>query len=124
MKKTVKVQAYVWLKGFLLTILLHSGVSGFTAIPELQPVSCIIDDLQRDGPSQSSVSYSWSAVSGATEYKVYYVRQSDGYTSSVQVSSSTGYTSPVLSTGTYTFFFAAVCGNETLSYIADEVIIN
>ena len=122
MKKTAKVHA--WLKGFLLTILLHSGVYGFTAIPVYQPVTCIINDLQQNGISQSTVSYSWSPVSGATAYKVYYVRLSDGYTSAVTTSSSTTYTSPQLAAGGYRFYFAPVCGSGTLSYIADEVIIS
>lgn len=124
MKKTAKIQTNVWLKGFLLTILLHSGFSGFTTIPDLQPLSCVIGDLQRDGPSQGSVTYTWSAVSGATQYRVFYVRLSSGYTSAVHTTSSTTYTSPVLTAGTYRFYFAPVCGNETLSYIADDVIIN
>ena len=124
MKKTAKVQTNVWLKVFLLTSLLHSGFSGFTAIPDLRPLSCVIDDLQRSGPSQGSVSYTWSAVSGATQYSMFYVRVSDGSTSTVYTTSSTAYTSPVLTAGTYRFYFAPVCGNETLSYIVDEVIVN
>lgn len=124
MRKTVKVQASVWLKGFLLAILLHSGVPGFTSVPVYQPLSCIIDDLQRSGPSQNRVTYTWSAVSGATVYKVFYTRLSDGYSSPVHTTSATTYTSPVLSSGAYRFYFAAVCENETLSYIADDIIIN
>ncbi len=124
MKKTAKIQTNVWLKGFLLTILLHSGFSGFSTIPDLLPLSCVIDDLQRSSPSQGSVSYTWSAVSGATQYNVFYVHLSSGYTSAVHTTSSTNYTSPVLTAGTYRFYFAPVCGNETLSYIVDEVIVN
>lgn len=124
MRKTAKVQASVWLKGFLLAILLHSGVPGFTSVPVCQPLSCIIDDLQRSGPSQNRVTYNWSAVSGATEYKVFYTQLSDGAVSALYTTTATSYVSPVLSPGAYRFHFAAVCENESLSYIADEVIIN
>lgn len=125
MRKAAKIQTLPSLKVFLLAIFLHAGASGFTSMPVIESLSCVIDDLQRSGVSQNTVTYSWSAVSGATVYKVYYVRLSDGFTSTVSTSSSTSYTSPVLTTGvTYRFYFAPVCGNEAPSYVADDIVIN
>ncbi len=123
MKKQVKVSSPVWFKAFLLTILLFTGATGFSAAPERMPSSCIIENLQRTGPSQGSVSYSWNSVSGATVYKVYYVRLSDSYTSPVYSTSSTYMPFSGLTAGTYRFYFAPVCGEDTLEYIADEVVI-
>ena len=123
MRKTAKFQSLPGLKVFLMAILLHTGASGFTTMPDCQPLSCIITNLQISGSGQNTVTYTWSAVLGATAYKVYYVRLSDGYTSQFYYPSSPTYTSPSLSAGTYRFYFAPVCGNEYPSYIADEIII-
>jgi hypothetical protein len=123
MKKKTKVQHFAWFKGLLFTILMLSGSTGFTSTPDFRPLSCIIEDLQRTGPSQGAVYYSWSAVSGASGYKVYYVRLSDGYTSPIYSTSATSIYFSGLSAGSYKCYFAPVCGSEPLEYITDELII-
>lgn len=123
MKKQIKIQGLAWFKGFLFTILLLSGATGFTHTPDFKPLNCIIENLQRTGPSQGTVAYSWDAVSGASLYKVYYVRLSDGSTSSIYSTSSTSINLTGLSSGAYRCYFAPVCGNGPLEYITDDVII-
>lgn len=123
MKKETKVQRIAWIKGLLFTLLLLCGATGFSHTTDLKPLGCILENLQRTGPTQGSVYYSWSAVSGATVYKVYYVRLSDGYTSSVYTTSSTSIYFTGLSSGAYRFYFAPVCGDDPLEYITDDVII-
>lgn len=122
MKLPLNSQKRAGWKGLLLVLLLHLSFSGFTTAPALQPLSCIIENLQRTGPSQGNVSYSWNSVSGASGYKVYYVRLSDSYTSPVYTTGSTSMPFYGLASGTYRFFFAADCG-ETLEWISDEVIL-
>ncbi len=123
MKKQVKIQPITWFKGFLFTILLLSGATGFSHAPVFKPLNCIIENLQKTGPSQGTVYYAWDAVSGATAYKVYYVRLSDGYTSPVYTTNTPSYYFSGLSSGTYRCYFAPVCGNGTLEYITDDSII-
>ncbi len=123
MNKQTKVQRIAWIKGFLFTLLLLSGATGFSHTPEFKPLGCILENLQRTGPSQGSVYYSWSAVSGATAYKVFYVRTSDGYTSSVYTTSSTSIYFTGLPAGNYKFYFAPVCGDDPLEYVTDDAII-
>jgi hypothetical protein len=124
MKKQTKVQPIAWFKGFLFAILLLSGATGFTNTQDFKPLSCIIENLQRTGPTQGAVYYSWSAASGASAYKVYYVRLSDGYTSPIYTTSATSIYFSGLNAGSYKCYFAPVCGSEPLEYIADELIIN
>ena len=123
MKKQTKVQHFAWFKGLLFTILLLSGATGFTSTPDFRPLSCIIENLQRTGPSQGAVYYSWSAVSGASTYKVYYVRLSDGYTIPTYTISATSIDFSGLSAGSYKYYFAPVCGSEPLEFITDDIVL-
>lgn len=72
--------------------------------------------IAKTSQTQNSVSYSWSAVSKATGYKVFYVRLSDNYISEVESISNTSHTFTGLQSGAYRFYFAAVCQDGTLNY--------
>lgn len=125
MKKQASVQKQnrTSLKGLLLMILVISATGGYSAPPVGNQQRCIITDLQRTTLYQGAVLYSWSPVSGATEYKVSYVRLADNYVSSVTTTSSTSITFTGLQAGAYRFFLAPVCGNDPLEYIADDLIL-
>jgi hypothetical protein len=123
MKNEIKVTRQAWFKGLVLALLLLPGVTGFSAPPMLQPVSCPIQNLTKTDQSTGYVSYSWSQVSGATEYRVWYVRTNDNYTSSVYSTGSTNISFSSLPAGSYRFYFAAVCGQETLDFILDDVLM-
>jgi len=123
MKNEIKTTRKGLFKGLVLALFLLPGLSGFSASPVLQAVSCPIQNLTKTDQSTGSVSYAWSAVSGATEYKVWYVRTSDNYISSIVTTGSTSITFSGLPTGSYRFYFVAVCGQETWDYIIDDVIM-
>jgi hypothetical protein len=75
--------------------------------------------------SQSAgfISFGWTPVSGATGYKVYYVRKETSLCSQEQNTGSEPFFSG-LPAGTYKFFFKSVFGSESSDYIViDDVLI-
>lgn len=123
MKNEIKVARQNWIKVLVLALFLLPGVSGFSAPEVPQPLSCPIQGLTKTGQSEGSVAFSWGSVPSATEYRVYYVRTSDNYTSGVFTTGSTSISFNDLPAGTYRFYFAAVCGQESLDWIIDDVIM-
>lgn len=123
MKNEIKVARHAGLKLFLLALLLFPGIASFSASPGYSLTNCPIQGVTKTEQSTGSVSYSWSPVSGASAYKVYFVRLSDNYTSSVFTTGSTSVTFSGLPAGGYRFYFAAVCGQEGLEYILDDVLM-
>ncbi|HLP92741.1 MAG TPA: hypothetical protein VK168_01850 [Saprospiraceae bacterium] len=123
MKQTVKMHNSNAWKAPLFTLLLFFGAQGFSVPSTVRKYqSCIIENLQHTA-GQGSVTYNWNAVSGANNYKTYYVRLSDGYTSETFTVYSNYKPFYGLTSGAYRFYFAADCGSGTLEYIADEVIL-
>ena len=111
-----------WFKGFILALFLLPGVSCLSAPTAFPPFNCPIQNLTKTDQSSGSVSYSWAAISGVTEYKVWYTRTNDNYTSSVTTTGSTSITFSGLPAGSYHFYFAAVCG-QGFDWIVDDVIM-
>ncbi|MBN8680105.1 MAG: hypothetical protein J0M29_17910 [Chitinophagales bacterium] len=123
MKQTVKKHNNNAWKPALVLLLLFIGAQGFLVPSTVRKYqSCIIENLQHTS-GQGSITYNWNAVSGASNYKTYYVRLSDGYTSETFTVYSTCKPYSGLTSGAYRFYFAADCGSGTLEYIADEVIL-
>ena len=76
------------------------------------------------GQSANSVSFAWGGLGGATEYRIWYVRQQDNYTSGTITTNNTNFTYSNLPPGTYRFYFATVCGLSTSgSYVIEELVI-
>jgi hypothetical protein len=123
MKKPVKLQAIRRWKALLFSLLLLIGSSGFAPPSTNEILSCVIESLQCTANAQGSASYSWGAVSGATAYKVYFVRLADNYTSQEITVSGTSHTFTGLASGTHRFYFAPVCGSGTLEYVVDDLVI-
>ncbi len=108
------------LLAFLLLLLPSSPAPALTT--EATFYNCPeIGGLQKTGETSNSISYAWSN-SGA-QYKLWYTREEDTYTSSFFYTYSTSYSFTGLSAGHYTFYFQALCGAETSGYIGDEEVI-
>ncbi|MBI1228019.1 MAG: hypothetical protein GC192_22495 [Bacteroidetes bacterium] len=72
--------------------------------------------------TSSSVSFDWDDCGcGETSYKVYYVKA--GQASSPVTTPTSDITFSSLSSGTYTFYFATICGEDSSSIIVEEIII-
>ncbi|MBK8567192.1 MAG: hypothetical protein IPN76_28675 [Saprospiraceae bacterium] len=79
-----------------------------------------ISNLQKTFQSSGSVAFNWSAASGATQYKLWYVRESDGFTSSYSYTTNTSFNYSGLAVGQYDFYFQTVCNGEGSSFTGWE----
>lgn len=120
MKNQVKKSGQ-WYSNVFLVLLLPI-ISGSTNPPVSQatcPGSQIFAISQPDG----SASFSWNAVSGASGYVVYYIRQNDNYTSPQTHTSNTSITYSGLPSGRYIFYIATDWGSTLSEFIIVEDLI-
>jgi hypothetical protein len=90
------------------------------------PVGCycpVVENVQVSGGGFSTFSFAWSEVSSATHYKVKYVRHDDEFVSNETVVNGTAFTYSNLPGGRYTFYVAAVCGEEVSGWVGIEDVI-
>lgn len=74
--------------------------------------------------TDDTVSFSWTAASGATGYRVWYVRSDDNYTSSFTTVSGTSMIYSGLPPGRYTFHVATICGStESEGIILEDLLM-
>ena len=106
----------------IVLVLLIPIVSGFTN-PTVLETSCPGPHVFVTSQSTGSASFSWNGVSGASGYVVFYIRQSDSYTSPQTYTSNTSITYSGLSSGTYNFYFATDCGGEFSEIIIIEDLV-
>lgn len=100
-----------------------SGISDKTAKATCDCPS--ITGLQKTGESSTSVSYSWGSSLAATQYKLWFVRQEDSFTSGNYFATGNSYTFSNLPSGTYTFYFVAFCGDVSSGFVGvEEVVAN
>ncbi len=84
---------------------------GFATLPTAHDCTCgTPTNVHKTGSTLTTATFAWDAVSGASGYKVKYVRQSDNYASPEWTTSSLTYTFTNLTAGRYYFYFAADCG--------------
>lgn len=95
----------------------------FCPIENGQDACPTVTNLHKLAETSSSFSMEWDAVGAATNYKVWNVRHSDGATLSSGFTSGTSYTFINLTPGAYTFFVAAVCGEERSDFIGIEDVL-
>jgi hypothetical protein len=108
-------------KMFAFLFLFLPSVFGANPVTEPQPCTCPeISNLQKTGETSNSLSYAWSSGYMGAQYKVWYHRAEDGYTSGFFYTYNLSYNFTGLSAGHYTFYFQSLCGNETSSYIGIE----
>ncbi len=83
-----------------------------------------VDDLNRFTvqPDESSATISWDALTDATAYQIYYVRESDGFRSQNFSTQALSYTFTGLEEGTYTFHVEAL-NNGVVMVIATAAIL-
>ncbi len=96
----------------------------FGASAKPAPITCPnVTDLQKTGQTSNTITYAWSNAYSGAQYRVWYTRQADGYTSSFQYTYSLSHTFTGLSAGHYTFYFQTLCGEESSNYIGVEDVI-
>ncbi|MBI1227819.1 MAG: hypothetical protein GC192_21470 [Bacteroidetes bacterium] len=105
---------------FLLFGLLAFGFSAPSTIPDC---NCTAPTVTITAQASNSVSFSWGAVSGATAYRVWYVRANDNYTSSETTLGSTSISFSSLPQGIYNFYFVTDCGEESSAIIITDDLI-
>ncbi|MDO8365500.1 MAG: hypothetical protein Q7T20_01800 [Saprospiraceae bacterium] len=98
------------------------SISGFASSSEpAAPCSCPnVTDVQETGQTSSSISYSWNNGYSGAQFKLWYTRQEDSYTSGFFYTNNLSYNFTGLSAGHYTFFFQALCEEETSGIIGIE----
>lgn len=120
MKKKVK-KNWSWCLNIVL-VLLIPVISGFANLPAVDSI-CPGPQASVTSQSTGSVSFAWNAVSGASDYVVYFVREGDNYTSQQIYTSNTSISFSGLPSGTYNFYFATVCGGEYSEVIIVEDLV-
>jgi hypothetical protein len=97
-----------------------------SALPTTTANDCAcptVSNVQKTGSTSHSLSYAWTGSGQANQYKIWYVRKSDGYTSADFYTSTNSYTFSNLQAGQYTFYFVAICGTESSDFIGVEDIL-
>lgn len=107
----------------IILILLIPVVFGFANPPVIES-TCPGPQVLVTSQSTGSASFSWNAVSESSGYVVFYIRQDNNYTSEQIYTSNTSITYSGLPSGTYSFYFAAVCGSELSEIIIiDDLVL-
>jgi hypothetical protein len=91
--------------------------------PIVPESTCPGPQISLTSQSSGAASFSWNAVSGATEYVVFYIRHGDNYTSPLNYIQSTSFVYSDLPSGKYNFCFATVCGNGLSQIIIIEDLV-
>ena len=107
----------------LLAFLMLFMPSVFGAAPSTAPMDCTcpsVPNLQKTGQTSTSFTYGWTTAYTGAQYKVWYIRQEDGYNSGFFYTSSLSYSFTGLSAGHYTFYFQTQCDQEASSVIGIE----
>lgn len=86
-------------------------------------LTCTPPSPTRTGQVPGANTYSWSAVSGATQYAAYWVRKSDGATGQITYTTATSVTFSGLPAGDYAFCFATVCSGSVSDFVIIEDVI-
>lgn len=82
-------------------------------------------NVQTTSKAPGSISFDWDDCSDASYFEVWYVRQSDGYTSTVQTISNSTFTFSGLQGGDHDFYFVEICvSGSSTAIIMDEFIMN
>ncbi len=110
----------------LLAFLIIFLPSVFGTPPYTKRIDCScpsVPCVQKTGQTSSSLSYSWSNAYTGAQYRVWYIRQEDGYNSGFLYTSSLACSFTGLSAGHYTLYFQTLCEEESSSVIGIEDMI-
>lgn len=109
---------------FLLLPLLAPVAPSFSLPTATVEVSCTAPSPTKNAHSSGYISFSWSAVPGATDYRVWYVRHQDSFTSESVLTGGTSCSFSGLPAGNYSFYFQTVCGETASEYvIVDDLMM-
>ena len=115
---TMKNAMFKTLSGLLpLFLLLGLLIPVHAGAPLSIETTCPAPDVSVTEQTASSVTFGWSAVSGASQYRIWYVRREDNYSSQVTTTGGTSATFSNMPSGTYDFYFQTSCGVEGNSAI-------
>lgn len=121
MKHAIKAALAGLFSLFLVTVFAMPGVP-VRVNPVVVDISCPAPNVSITSQSSGSISFAWDAVSGATGYKVWYVRNgSDG--SQEYGTSSTSFNFSNLPSGSYDFYFETVCSGGGGILIVDDILM-
>jgi hypothetical protein len=110
----------IWL--FLQPFLQNSPIENVR--PSTESCNCpSVTPVLKVGEAPGTIVISWTGHEEADEYKVWYVRVADGYTSEYLYTENESYTFSGLSAGLHIFKVAAVCGNATSPIVGIQDII-
>ncbi len=96
------------------------------AAPSTEPSSCYcpgITNLHKVAQTDNSFTFDWTSAYSGAQYRVWYVRQEDGYNSGYSYTSNNSFNFTGLSAGHYTFYIQTLCEQETSSAIGIEDLI-
>ena len=94
---------------------------GFQPLNETPICGCeAVANVQITGQGSGSISFSWQGDYDATEYKLWYQRQSDSYTSAPVFITASSYSFSGLAAGNYSFYFGKQCDSELSDIIGIE----
>ena len=121
MKRTnQKIWKHVFQIVFLIAFM-APVTTGFST-PNSIEITCGSPTVSITSQTSSSVSFAWNAVSGATIYKIWYVRNgSDG--SGEFFTSGTSMTFNNLQGGSYRFYFQAICSEGSSEITIEDLVI-
>lgn len=107
MKHAIKAGLAGLFSLFLISVFAMPGIPA-RVNPVAVDVSCPAPNVSITSQSSGSISFAWDAVSGATGYKVWYIRNgADG--SQEYGTSNTTFNFSNLPSGSYDFYFETVC---------------
>ena len=123
MKNVCKMNWQRYFKIFALLVLVVPASSGYTTFPQAVQINCPEPGVSVTGRTSDSITFSWSAVEGASAYKVYYVNKSNNQGSALTTTGGTSITFSNLASATYTFYFATTCGTNSSEWIIIDDIV-
>lgn len=110
------------LKTILFLTLFQLSAASFVTAVQTAPCNCpSATNLHKTGSTSTTYSCAWDAAdNSALEYKVWYVRSEDNYSSGTFTTTSKSYTFTGLTSGHYTFYVQVVCNGGTSEYVGIE----
>jgi hypothetical protein len=112
-------------KSILFLLVFLPATFSFTADPPAAAAcNCpSVTNVQKTGEGSGSATFEWSGSPEAVGYKTRYVRKADSFVSDWFYVGGSSYQFTGLSTGLYTFEFAAICNNGESGFVGiDDVI--
>lgn len=115
MKNSQKWRIWCALPSILCLALISLVFQSHTVPVEPPATTCScssVYDMSLIGRTYTSASFDWDVAGSPDNFKVWYYRSEDNYTSAPVITSNPYYTFSSLTSGTYDFYVVAICGQE------------